>query len=47
MRIVIGSTTNIHVGKSSKSSSDFTPKKKKKGRGGKTSRTGGKVSGTG
>jgi hypothetical protein len=30
MRIVIGPTTNIHVGKSSKSSSDFTPKKKKK-----------------
>ena len=31
MRIVIGSTTNIHVGKSSKSSSDYIPKKKKKG----------------
>jgi hypothetical protein len=30
MRIVIGPTTNIHVGKSSKSSSDDTPKKKKK-----------------
>jgi len=28
MRIVIGSSTNIHVGKSSKSSSDYTPKKK-------------------
>ena len=31
MRIVIGPTTNIHVDKSSKSSSDYTPKKKKKG----------------
>lgn len=31
MRIAIGSTTNIHVGKSSKSSSDNIPKKKKKG----------------
>ncbi len=31
MRIVIGSTTNIHVGKSPKSSSDYIPKKKKKG----------------
>ena len=30
MRIVVGPTTNIHVGKSSKSSSDFNPKKKKK-----------------
>ncbi len=30
MRIVIGSTTNIHVGKSSKSSSDYIPKKKRK-----------------
>ena len=31
MRIVIGSTTNIHVGKSPKSSSDYIPKKKMKG----------------
>ena len=31
MRIVIGPTTNIHVGKSSKDSSNYTPKKKKKG----------------
>jgi hypothetical protein len=31
MRIAIGSTTNIHVNKSSKSSSDYIPKKRKKG----------------
>ncbi len=30
MRIAIGSTTNIHVGKSPKNSSGYIPKKKKK-----------------
>ena len=30
MRIVVEPTTNIHVGKSKKRGSDYTPKKKKK-----------------